>query len=155
MGCQKWLRFCAPIFLTYFWWSRWCDNQTIVYKTNYIPSSHAFDHPHAVLREDFSKKFSFEVRVTASGTSFIVSHLELPRKITCCYVGLKSKWLQQVIWCFALWFHISSHRLRTNEGKNERNSEMFGVWFLTMFCRSFPYHAPMLCVSSHIFDGTV
>ena len=63
-----------------------------MYETNYIPSSHAFDHPHAVLGEDFSKKFSFEVPVTASGTSFIVSHLELPRKITCCYVGLKSKW---------------------------------------------------------------
>ena len=24
MGCQKWLRLCAHIFLTYFWWSRWC-----------------------------------------------------------------------------------------------------------------------------------
>ena len=24
MGCQKWLRLCAPIFLTYFWRSRWC-----------------------------------------------------------------------------------------------------------------------------------
>ena len=24
MGCQKWLCLCAPIFLTYFWWSRWC-----------------------------------------------------------------------------------------------------------------------------------
>ena len=25
MGCQKWLCLCAPIFLTYLWWSRWCD----------------------------------------------------------------------------------------------------------------------------------
>ena len=24
MGCQKWLYLCAPIFLTYFWRSRWC-----------------------------------------------------------------------------------------------------------------------------------
>ena len=24
MGCQKWLRLCAPNFLTYFWQYRWC-----------------------------------------------------------------------------------------------------------------------------------
>ena len=25
MGCQKWLHLCAPIFLTYFWRSRWSE----------------------------------------------------------------------------------------------------------------------------------
>ena len=27
MGCQKWHRLCAPIFLTYFWW--WCAMHTV------------------------------------------------------------------------------------------------------------------------------
>ena len=27
MGCQKRLRLCAPIFVTYFWRSRWCGNE--------------------------------------------------------------------------------------------------------------------------------
>ena len=31
MGCHKWLCFCALIFLTYFWWSRWSD-----FSCNYV-----------------------------------------------------------------------------------------------------------------------
>ena len=27
-GCQKRLRLCAPIFLTYYFWSRWCNTLT-------------------------------------------------------------------------------------------------------------------------------
>ena len=47
MGCQKWLHLCAPIFLTYFWRSRWCVLNTFLdiffSKAAIVNSSKRFD----------------------------------------------------------------------------------------------------------------